>query len=156
MKPTATIVFCFIISSLFSQKTDTLKYCLDPGQVGVGGFDPVTYFKSPGPLPGEISITATHDGVVYRFVSIENKNDFMKNPLRYLPQFGGWCSMTLAMGRATRPTYTNFLVQGKKLFLFERTLSVNGKEVWLKNPEENTRLAKATYEKLITLGKPAK
>ncbi len=147
MKSTLLIALCFIAFSALAQKADTLKYCLAPGKVGVGGFDPVTYFKSVKPLPGSMSISTLYDGVKYRFASEKNKKDFLKNPAKYLPQFGGWCSMTLAMGRATTPTYSNFLLKDSKLFLFERTLSVNGKELWLKNPTENTRLAKSTYEK---------
>ena len=56
--------------------------------------------------------------------------------------------MTLAMGRATSPEYTNFYVDEKgKLFLFERTLSVNGKELWLQNINGNKKDASKNYNK---------
>ena len=57
--------------------------------------------------------------------------------------------MTLAMGRATTPKYDNFLIKDGRLFLFERTLSVNGKELWLMDPKGNEKLARVTYKKHI-------
>ena len=69
-------------------------------------------------------IKAEYDEVIYLFSNTENKRTFLLAPEKYLPQFGGWCSMTLVMGRATTPKYDNFMVKDGKLFLFERTLSV--------------------------------
>ena len=75
---------------------------------------------------------------------------FVQDPQKFLPQFGGWCSMTLAMGKATRPTFDNFIIDSGKLYLFERTLSLNGREIWLKDVKTNQRLASANYETLVT------
>jgi hypothetical protein len=120
----------------------------------VGGFDPVSYFTSPNPLLGSPKISRKYDGVEYHFSSENNKTIFLKNPMKYIPQFGGWCSMNLVLGRATIPTYTNFLVQDGKLFLFERTLSVNGKELWLADSEKNEKIAAMKYNSLKATGSP--
>ncbi len=136
-----------------AQSIDTLVYCVDHGKVGVGGYDPVSYFKSGKPLPGKVNIALQHDGVEYRFATLENRNAFKSKPESYLPQFGGWCSMTLALGRATRPVYDNFLIRNGKLYLFERTLSVNGKELWLTDPVTNQKKASTNYLALKTRGK---
>ncbi|HLZ16082.1 MAG TPA: YHS domain-containing (seleno)protein [Cyclobacteriaceae bacterium] len=139
---------------VFSQesKIDTLKYCLSADHVGVGGFDPVGYFQGKA-QQGLPNISTRLDGVKYHFVSEEHKNAFIANPLFYLPQYGGWCSMTLAMGRATAPKYDNFLVSEGKLYLFERTLSVNGRELWLKDPLRNEKIAAKNYAGLIKSGR---
>lgn len=129
-----------------AQAPDTLAYCMDRNQVGVGGYDPVSYFNESKPKTGLESITATYEGVVYRFASASNKKLFEKSPEKYLPQFGGWCSMTMAIGRATRPVYDNYLITDGKLFLFERTLSVNGRELWQKKPAENETTARRNYQ----------
>ncbi len=147
---TCTMLLCLHAPA---QRADSLKYCLAPDEVGVGGFDPASYFKSPKPLYGSPSISTRYDGVVYRFASQENKNDFLKNPTKYLPQFGGWCSTNLVLGRATTPTYNNFLLQEGKLYLFERTLSVNGKELWLGDPKKNEQIATMNYDKFKVTGK---
>lgn len=144
-----------IAGSAFAQtpKADTLRYCLTPQLIGVGGYDPVSYQQGQSPVLGDKAIFSDFDNVRYYFKGKSNKQIFDKNPAVYLPAFGGWCSMTLAMGRATTPKYDNFLVRNGKLYLFERTLSVNGKELWVKDFEGNEKLAEATYQKHIASGK---
>lgn len=135
------------------EKADTLKYCLNPQMVGTGTYDPVSYFEQTAPLRGKKEFNSSYDGITYWFANIENKKKFEKNPSAYLPQFGGWCSMTLAMGRVTIPQYDNFLVFKGKLYLFERTLSINGKELWSRDFESNERIAKKHYEQYKSSGK---
>lgn len=144
------LVFLFSSHSLFAQTASfkSLKYCTTETSVGAGTFDPVSYFHSDEPKIGNPSFQHVHDGVTYFFVSEANLKLFKEDPVRYLPQFGGWCSMTLAMGKTTRPTYTNYLIQDGKLYLFERTLSVNGKELWLKSPKTNYENARKNYNLL--------
>jgi YHS domain-containing protein len=156
MKTILLFAFSLIAVSAHCQKADSLKYCLTSDQVGIGGHDPVSYIKSNKSILGAGAISTRHDGVEYRFVSLENKKEFLKSPSKYLPQFGGWCSMTLAMGRATTPKYDNFLVKDGKLWLFERTLAVNGKELWLTDPKGNSALAKTTYKKHMASGSAVK
>ncbi len=136
-----------------NDEPDELKYCLFDGNIGLGGYDPIGYFEKNAAIEGDIDITAEHDGVVYQFVSEDNKKKFLASPDRYLPQFGGWCSMTLAMGQATTPKYDNFIIKDDKLFLFERTLSVNGKELWKQDPESNKKVASGNYNQYKKTGK---
>jgi len=153
MKLIPVIFFLSLTLYAKAQQTDTLKYCVRDDLVGVGGYDPVSYFKSKKPVLGNDKIHLTHDGVKYKFASNENKKLFSSRPEAYLPQFGGWCSMTLVMGRATRPVYENFLISEGRLYLFERTLSVNGKELWLNNPIVNEKIAIKNYTSYKDTGK---
>jgi YHS domain-containing protein len=148
----------FFIYMLFGAQVclaqvDTLKYCLTPDQIGVGGYDPVSYFDSKAPIAGNPTFVWKHDGVTYQFATKANLEKFKAKPTTYLPQFGGWCSMTLAMGRATTPKYDNYVVTKGKLFLFERTLSVNGRELWLKDTARNEKTASKNYNSYRTTGK---
>jgi YHS domain-containing protein len=151
---TASFLFALLASySVHAQQIDTLKYCIADKHVAAGGYDPVSYFTSEKPVLGDAQITMSYDGVTYRFSSADNKQKFAADPKRYLPQFGGWCSMTLAMGRATKPVYDNFLIYDGKLYLFERTLSVNGRELWLRDTNANERVASKNYNSYKTSGK---
>lgn len=143
----------FMNYQAMAQSVDTLKYCVGAGGIGVGGYDPVSYFISQSPTRGSEKFTFLFEGVEYRFSSDRNKKEFAGNPQKFLPQFGGWCSMTMVMGRATAPTYTNFLIKDGKFYLFERTLSVNGKELWLKNRTQNEKIAAENYNRYIKSGK---
>lgn len=153
MKFLPIIFVVFFTNLTYSQQTDTLKYCVDEQNVGVGGYDPVSYFQGSKPLVGKESFSTTFEGVTYRFDSESNLKKFTSNPGRYLPQFGGWCSMTLAMGRATTPKYDNFLILNDKLYLFERTVSVNGRELWLMDPKTNEKVASDNYTSYRTTGR---
>lgn len=148
------VMFALTLAQVaYSQQADTLKYCVAQGNIGVGGYDPVGYFQGPKPLAGKASISTTFEGVTYLFDSESNLKKFTANPGKYLPQFGGWCSMTLAMGRATTPKYDNFVVLKDKLYLFERTVSVNGRELWLMDPKANEKIASVNYTSYRTTGK---
>ena len=56
------------------------------------GHDPVAYFTDGKHVPGNPDIKAEHEGVTYRFASNEHRDLFVKQPDKYAPQFGGFCS----------------------------------------------------------------
>jgi YHS domain-containing protein len=153
MKTISFLLVLLVTCSVHAQQIDTLKYCIADNNIAAGGYDPVSYFTSEKPVLGDAQITMSYDGVTYRFSSADNKQKFAADPKRYLPQFGGWCSMTLAMGRATKPVYDNFLIYDGKLYLFERTLSVNGRELWLHDTKANEKTASKNYNSYRTTGK---
>jgi len=56
------------------------------------GYDAVAYFTQNDAIKGDPAIKTEHLGVTYRFASEANKAEFLKNPDKYMPQFGGFCS----------------------------------------------------------------
>ena len=56
------------------------------------GHDAVAYFTQNDAVKGDPNIKLEHLGVTYRFSSEANKAEFQKNPEKYMPQFGGFCS----------------------------------------------------------------
>jgi YHS domain-containing protein len=56
------------------------------------GHDAVAYFTQNAAVKGDPAISTELHGVVWRFASAENRAEFLKDPARYLPQFGGFCS----------------------------------------------------------------
>jgi len=135
-----------------NEEPDSLTYCLTKDNVGAGGYDLVNYFNKNTAELGLSNIRTTYAGATYQFLTNQNKLEFESNPNNYLPQYGGWCSMTLAMGNATVPKYDNFKVINGKLYLFERTLSVNGQTLWLQDTVGNNILASTNYKKYIDTG----
>lgn len=124
------------------------QYCQTSDNYGAGGYDVVAYHTKDKALPGTEKFEIEYDGLKYRFISEDHLIMFRKDPERYLPAYGGWCSMTLAMGRATTPDYKNFYIdETGQLYLFERTLSVNGKELWLQDIPTNKEAATINYQK---------
>jgi YHS domain-containing protein len=56
------------------------------------GHDPVAYFAQNDAVPGNPAIQTEHLGVTWRFASEANKVAFLREPAKYMPQFGGFCS----------------------------------------------------------------
>jgi YHS domain-containing protein len=62
------------------------------------GYDPVSYFSDDGPREGTASISAEWAGVTWHFASEENREDFLADPERYAPAYGGYCSFAVSRG----------------------------------------------------------
>jgi YHS domain-containing protein len=67
--------------------------------VGVGGYDPVSYFTGPKPVRGNGRYTVEYQGVTYLFSNEADKTAFEKEPAKYLPAFGGYCAYGVAIGK---------------------------------------------------------
>jgi len=117
-----------------------------PGQdqVGLLGYDPVSYFEGASPKLGSQQITAEHDGQTYWFASKQNRDEFVADPAKFLPAYDGWCAYAIAQGQEIAVDPLNFKVTGGRLFLFYRTSSSNPLDEW--NKDEATRTAKADEE----------
>lgn len=107
--------------------------------LGLGGFDPVTYFTGE-PAEGSADTTAEHDGVVYRFASAENKQTFEANPAKYAPQYGGWCAVAASEGKYFPINPKTYTIQDDKLYVFYNGEDGNTLPQWQEDPE-NRRVA---------------
>lgn len=107
-------------------------------KVAIQGYDPVGYFNQGKAIKGKKEISASYQGVIYKFSSGENKDAFLKNPSKYEPQYGGWCAY--AMGSAGEKVEINpetFKIVDGKLYLFYNAFFNNTLKTWNK---EETKL----------------
>ncbi len=72
-------------------------YNVDEDNIGVQGYDVVAYFKENKAVKGNKYISTTYDGVTYYFSSQKYLEAFVKNPMAYMPQYGGWCAYGFSM-----------------------------------------------------------
>ena len=114
---------------------------------GVGGYDLVAY-QSGTARPGDSELWVEHQGTRYLFASEANRQAFAAEPARYLPRYGGWCAMSLALGSFTCPDYENFQLEDGHLLLFETTVFTNGRTLWNRDPAENREKADRNYRDL--------
>ena len=63
-----------------------------PAGVMLEGHDALAYFTRNVAVPGDPAITSSLAGVTWHFASAANKAEFERNPKKYMPQFGGFCS----------------------------------------------------------------
>lgn len=67
-------------------------------RVMLKGADVVAYFTENKYRQGSPQFTSTYEGIVFRFASAENKALFDRQPAKYLPEFGGYCTNGIAYG----------------------------------------------------------
>jgi YHS domain-containing protein len=76
----------------------TPKVNIDSQGVILKGYDVVGYFKQGKPVKGDPAIKSLYQGATYLFASAANKADFDKDPAKYVPQYGGFCSYAVVKG----------------------------------------------------------
>ncbi|SDR47348.1 hypothetical protein SAMN05519103_03625 [Rhizobiales bacterium GAS113] len=81
------------------------------------GYDPVAYFTDGKPVLGDFTITAQFEGATYRFASEDHKALFVKEPGKYLPQFGGFCAFGTAQGYKVDGDPNVWKIVDNKLYL---------------------------------------
>jgi YHS domain-containing protein len=86
--------------------------------LAIKGFDPVAYFTLDKAVLGKPDIEYEWDEQRYRFVSVEHRELFKADPVRYAPQFANFCAMALARGEVHEANPEYWLVSGGKLYLF--------------------------------------
>lgn len=85
--------------------------------VGAGGYDVVSYFKDGKAKRGTGWHVAVHGGTTYLFANKKNRNQFVKTPEKYLPQFGGYCAFGVAVGKKFYADPTVWKIVDGKLYL---------------------------------------
>lgn len=63
--------------------------------VALHGFDPVAYFTMGRAVKGSEEFTHTWLGSTWHFASAEHRDLFEADPVKYAPQYGGYCSDTV-------------------------------------------------------------
>src|SRR5438128_9461860 len=116
-----SVVTLFLLSSVvraqdadFRQK----QFNLDDG-VAIHGYDAVAYMKQGKAVKGKKELNASYQGVTYYFSSAANKEEFVKSPSKYEPEYGGWCAFAMgAKGEKVAIDPATFKVVNGKLYLF--------------------------------------
>jgi YHS domain-containing protein len=74
------------------------KANVDSQGVILKGYDVVAYFKQGKPVKGDPAFASTYQGATYLFASSGDKADFDKDPAKFAPQYGAFCSYGVANG----------------------------------------------------------
>lgn len=124
---------------------DKVYTSLVPG-VGAGGYDVVEYFRAGRATAGAPGITATAEGVTYRFASTANRDAFVAAPGRYLPQFGGYCAWAVANGYTAKGDPEAWSVVGGKLYL---NYSKSVRSEWERDVPGNITKGEANWPRVL-------
>jgi len=71
------------------------------GNVAIKGYDPVAYFTEQRAVKGTEDFSHNWLGAEWNFTSEKHKKLFSENPVKFAPQYGGFCSDGVAYGEIT-------------------------------------------------------
>jgi YHS domain-containing protein len=108
------------------------------GKLMLRGHDPVAYFTQGRHVPGKPELRSQHDGVTYRFASAEHKAMFDREPAKYAPQFGGFCSNGIVYGIPWGGDPDTWKIVDGKLYIFG---GEGSKRYFLMDEAKNLELA---------------
>ncbi len=85
------------------------------GGVAIKGYDPVAYFTQSRPMKGSEAFAYEWFGVDWHFANAKHRKLFAATPIKYAPQYGGYCSDGVAYGQATANIDPNAwsIIEGK-------------------------------------------
>ena len=136
MKTVFSIFIALISMTCFSQDVIQLRkaqFNLDNG-IAINGYDPVAYFKKGAAVKGKNELAVFDQGVTYYFSSVENKEEFKKNPSNYEPQYGGWCAYAMGKdGSKVEVDPGTFKIIDGKLYLYYNKFFNNTLKSWNKD-----------------------
>jgi YHS domain-containing protein len=101
----------------------------DVSPVILKGHDVVAYFTQGKHALGSTQFTSQYEGVTFRFASAEHKALFDKEPVKYIPQFGGYCANGIVYGIPWGGDADTWMIQDGKLYIFGGQGSKDGFEV---------------------------
>jgi hypothetical protein len=79
--------------------------------------DPVAYFTDGRTVRGNQRFATTHAGYENRFATAERLAMSRANPVRYLPQYGGYCAWAVSQGDTASADRANWRIVDVKLYL---------------------------------------
>jgi len=131
------IILLLLIS--FSATTFAQKNYYTKKGVVAKGYDVVAYFENEA-KQGNKEIATEYDGVKFYFSSQENLNLFKKNPVKYIPQYGGFCAYAMGVKGSKVPINPEtFEIRDGKLYLFYNKGSTNTLSLWTEEGAEQLK-----------------
>jgi len=123
---------------LFSQSVLAGGWNTNKDGVVLDGYDVVAYRTADRATPGKSEYSVHFDGGLFYFSSKANKEVFVNNPERYVPEYHGYCAFAMGAKNAKVPANADTfkLYNGKLLVFFNDEYEgqkVNTKILWNQN-----------------------
>ena len=72
---------------------------LDEEGIALRGYDPVSYFTEGEPVKGQEAYSFVWKEVTWHFTTAENRDLFSREPEKYAPANGGYCTFGIVLGK---------------------------------------------------------
>lgn len=118
-----------VASSLTAQ--DNMASNIDNSNIALAGYSAVSYLDLGLAQRGNKAFKSEHNKIAYYFTTAEQKASFDKNPVKYVPQYGGFCAFGIYAGAKFRVDPNKFMVKDGKYYLFLNNVELDAKQLWL-------------------------
>lgn len=142
MKKLIGVVVLFIGLSVSAQTTSEIYQTTDGA---IKGYDAVAYFTQNKAVKGTKQFAVTYKGADWYFSSAENKEAFRKDPVKYAPQFGGYCAYGCSQGHKAKTEADAFTIVDGKLYL---NYNLDVKKLWSKDQPGFIKKANDNWSKI--------
>ncbi|WP_157505380.1 YHS domain-containing (seleno)protein [Geminicoccus roseus] len=90
----------------------------DASNLAIRGYDTVAYFTDGRSIKGKPEFQYVWQDARWLFASAEHKTLFADDPVRYAPQFGGFCTGGVSLGRLSPIDPEAWLIVEGRLYLY--------------------------------------
>ena len=117
----------------------------DAEDLAILGYDTVAYFTDGQPVKGSPDFEYVWQDARWRFASAEHRTLFATEPDRYAPQFGGFCTGGVALGRLAPIDPEAWLIVDGRLYLH---YDKEGRDETAADPKADIAVAAERWEAL--------
>ena len=100
----------------------------DDGRLMLKGADVTAYFTQGKYVQGKPQFKSVYEQITFHFASAESKALFDKEPMKYQPQYGGYCANGVAYAIPWGGDADTFMMRDGKLYIFGGQASKDGFE----------------------------
>ncbi len=114
--------------------------------VAIKGYDPVAYFTASKPLKGSSDFAYDWNGAEWRFATAANRDLFKADPVKYAPQYGGYCAWAVSRGYTAGIDPEAWKIVNQRLYL---NYSTKVQAQWSEDIPGNIAKAEENWPKLL-------
>jgi YHS domain-containing protein len=114
--------------------------------VAIKGYDPVAYFTESKPVKGRAEFTHEWNGAEWRFASAVHRDLFTADPVKYAPQFGGYCAWAVSRGYTAGIDPDAWKIVHQRLYL---NYNAKVQSQWAENIPANIEKAEENWPRIL-------
>jgi hypothetical protein len=116
------------------------------GGVAIKGYDPVAYFTEGKAVKGDSDFEHEYMDATWRFASAAYRDEFARDPKKYMPQYGGYCAYGVSKGYAVGIDPEAWKVVDGKLYL---NYNQDVQKMWLEDVPGRVKKADENWPKIL-------
>ena len=138
-------IITLLTSLIFTRINAQEAEIYSSGGQALKGFDPVAYFKTAKPVKGKKEFSYQWKNATWLFSTKENLKDFIQDPEKYSPQYGGYCAYGASQGHKAPVDPKTWAVINNKLYF---NYNPEVQKLWNKDKENLIIVANKKWEKI--------